>query len=122
MSNVYSLDALRDDLDKEFAPLKLHIDGEEVVLRNLLRLPEKDRSAVLAALKAVEDAQVDDESGVDELDVLVKHMQDLLQVVAAEGKGKKLVGAIGGDMALYMKIVQMWVEVTQPGEAANSPA
>jgi hypothetical protein len=122
MSNVYSLDALRQDLDREFAPLKLEVGGDEIVLRNLLRIGEKERSTVLAALKAVEESQAGEESSVADLDEIAKHVETILQTVTADGNGKKLVTGLGGDMALAMKVVELWVEATQPGEAENSPA
>lgn len=46
----------------------------------------------------------------------------VLSIVPADGKGKKLVAAIGGDLALALKLMERWSEATQSGEAQHSPA
>ncbi|WP_439377825.1 phage tail assembly protein [Amycolatopsis lexingtonensis] len=123
MSNVYDLNALKADLDREFAPLKLDVGGEELVLRNLMRVGEKDRAAVLEALKEVEASEVDEENAkVEDLSVLGVHIETILKTVVADGKGDKLIREIAGDIALSTKLIELWVEATQPGEAQNSPA
>ncbi|AIG78466.1 Hypothetical protein AJAP_28140 [Amycolatopsis japonica] len=123
MTNTYSLDSLKADLDKEFAPLKLEVAGEELVLRNLMRVGEKDREAVLGALKAVEALNIDEENtSPEDISVLARHIETILVIVTANGKGQKLADAVNGDVALSMRIVELWVEATQPGEAENSPA
>jgi hypothetical protein len=123
MSNVYNLDSLKADLDREFAPLSLEVGGEKLVLRNLMRINEKEREAVLAALKEVESSDLDEENAkVEDLSALGTHIETILKTVVADGKGPKLVENIGGDIALSTKLIELWVEATQPGEAENSPA
>jgi hypothetical protein len=126
MSNVYSLDTLKNDLDKEFAPLKLEIDGDELVLRNLMRVNDKDRDEVLAALKVVEenakDEDDEDEQSPEEIAAMSAAITTVIRCVTAGGKGEKLVQAIDGDLMLGMRVMELWTEATQPGEAQNSPA
>lgn len=123
MSNVYTLDALKADLDREFAPLKIELGGEQLVLRNLMRVGKTEREAVLAALKVVEESNVSEEdASLDDLSELGDQIELILKTVVADGKGAKLVSAIGGDIALSTKLIELWVEATQPGEAQNSPA
>ncbi|WP_158881992.1 phage tail assembly protein [Amycolatopsis anabasis] len=124
MTNSFSLDDLREDLDREFAPCTLTLGGEEIVLRNLMRLPEKERTEVLGALKEVEALDIESEEAQTEEDLnkMSAALDRVLGTVAAEGKGKKLVQAIGGDVLLGMKVLERWTEATQPGEAQNSPA
>ncbi|HVV11576.1 phage tail assembly protein [Amycolatopsis sp.] len=123
MSNVYTLDALKADLDREFAPLKLDLGGEQIVLRNLMRVGKTDREAVLTALKVVEESNLSEEDAkIEDLGELGEQIELILKTVVADGKGEKLVTSIGGDIALSTKLIELWVEATQPGEAQNSPA
>ncbi|WP_142000343.1 phage tail assembly protein [Amycolatopsis cihanbeyliensis] len=124
MSNTYSLETLKADLDQEFAPLRLTVDGEELVLQNLLRIGEKDRAAVMAALKEVEatNAGEDENRSLEEVETLTSALELILRTVTAKGKGDKLVASFEGDLMLAMKVLDLWAEATQPGEAQNSPA
>lgn len=125
MSNVYSLAQLCEDLDKEFAPLKLEVDGEELVLRNLMRIHDSDRSAVLTALTDIDIANGDDdqkELSAEQVDAMSAALRVIFSKVTANGKGDKLVEHIDQDLMLSMKILELWTEATQPGEAQSSPA
>jgi hypothetical protein len=117
MSNVYSLDQLRSDLDKEFAPLVVDIGGGEVTLQNVMRLGVEDRSAVSASVSVV----TSDDTAVS-IEDRFEAMQTIFEKVTAGGKGKALVKAVGDDYQAAMKILSLWTEATQPGEASNSPA
>ena len=51
MTNLFTLDDLRAAADRKFAPLKIELsDGSVVVLRNLLRMSDKERATALSAL------------------------------------------------------------------------
>ena len=53
--NLFTLDKLREDIDKSFAPVTVGLtDGEDIVLRSVLRLGEKDRKSVLENLRLLE--------------------------------------------------------------------
>lgn len=121
MTNSYDLDTLRADLDREFKPMTINVGGDEVVLRNLMRLGKKDRDAVTAALKDVQDLQ-DDSQDPEVLGRLENAVMTVLSIVPADGKGKKLVAAVDGDLALALKLMERWSEATQSGEAQHSPA
>lgn len=116
MSNVYSLADLRADLDKEFAPVEIDLGRGKVVLRNVLRLNAEDRKKVMEASKLL----TQDKDG--DIEELFEGIRTVIRLVAADGKGDALVNAIGDDLALGMKIMTIWTEATQPGEASNSPA
>jgi hypothetical protein len=118
MSNSYSLEDLVTDLDTLFAPIEIKAKGEKFILRNLLRLDKQDRIAVKAAFEKVQGnelANSDDEAEVE-------GVYEILSIITADGKGPKLVAAIGDDLGLAMKLVELWTEATQPGEAESSPA
>lgn len=114
MSNVYSLDDLRSDLDKVYAPLE--VDG--VVLRNLMRLGKADRQKVMDAFAQTQDA---DSSTAEGVETLLEGIKTIIQTVAASG-GPALVKKIGDDLALAVRVMELWTEATNPGEAVNSPA
>lgn len=117
MSNVYSLDDLRNALDKEFAPVE--VDG--VVLRNLMRLPKGERAKVMDAIDAVQTSD-EDANNEEQLDKLLTNIKLVITTVAEGNKGAALAKAIGDDLSLGMKIINVWSEATQPGEAQNSPS
>lgn len=126
MSNVFNLDSLREELDREFAPLTLTFGKEQVVLRNLMRISDTERKVVLKALEEVEalqPAEGEEESqSLEEVEALGKAVHTVLLNVTGDGKGQKLVDYIGGDLMMSMKIMEQWTEATQPGEAENSSA
>ena len=121
MSNVFSLDSLREEVANEFAPLKIALsDGTETVLRNLLRLNEKVRTEILDTLKGLDLGDDDDEVRGDErVAQLTSGISRVLELVS--DKGKKFVRELDGDLLLMMKILNTWMEESQLGEAQTSP-
>lgn len=117
MSNVYSLSDLRAELDNEFAPVEIDLGRGKVVLRNLMRLDSATRQKVTDAAKVFtenEDPKFDE--GLEAIQTILRNVADKPE------KGESLVTQIGDDFALGMKIVSLWMEATQPGEASNSPS
>lgn len=114
MSNSYTLDQLRADMDMKYAPVEIDLGkGKPVQLRHLLRLPADDRKAVR---DAVESVNSEDTAG----DATLESIRTIIRTVA--DRGDELVTAIGDDLALGMHITELWMGATQPGEAENSPA
>lgn len=124
MSNVYSLADMKRDIEREFAPVQIDVGSETLTLRNLMRVSASERKAVMGALKQVEQSSGKNEDSLDpeEMDALASAVETILANVTADGKGPRLVQEIDGDLALSMKIMDAWMEATQPGEAQNSPA
>lgn len=121
MSNVYTLDTLRADLDNKFAPVEIDLGkGSPVVLRNLMRLSSTDRKAVMDAVAIVQKPR--EEGEAQDVDALMDGIKTVLSRVAADNRGKALTDAIGDDLGLAMHLMELWSEATQPGEAQNSPA
>lgn len=128
MSNVFTLDSLREEADKQFAPVKIGLsDGSEVTLRNLLRLGEKDRELVRANIKLISasnDDESDEESSEDDsfkdIDEKVRLASEILAKVASDSR--KLLKELDGDVGLILQVLQTWMEGTQSGEAQPSPA
>jgi hypothetical protein len=123
MSNTFTLASFREEVDKEFAPLKIELsDGTEAVLKGLLRLDDKKREQVLELVKTLnskDDTDDDDDDGVDNVLTISKTASQVLELVSDQGK--KLVKELDGDIQLMLKIITTWMGSTQLGEAENSP-
>jgi hypothetical protein len=119
MGNIFTLDSLREEVEKQYAPVTITLaDGSEVLLRNLLRLPRKLREEALETLRELENVEQDsaDESSVDKMTEVASSVLDLV----AESGGKRLIRELDGDLTLTMKVLQRWMESTQVGEAERS--
>lgn len=124
MSNVFTLDSMREEIEKEFAPCQIALaDGKTVTLRNLLRLPRKNREKVYTLLDELGEAQKvegDDESNASLL-ATEKSAQIALQIIPlvadSEKLGLQLVQSIEEDLALTLRVFSAWMEGTQSGEA-----
>lgn len=123
MSNVFTLDSLREEVDKEFKPLVIPLsDGSEAVLRGVLRLNEKARDEILKLLDSIGKKSGEDIDDIeeDQLKVLSTSVTRILEL--ASTKSRQLLKDLDGDVQLGMKVLETWMEATQPGEAENSPA
>ncbi|AVR76331.1 tail assembly chaperone [Mycobacterium phage Annyong] len=118
MSNVFTLDSLREEADKQFAPFKVRLsDGTEVVLRNLLRLNKNDRKTVLASIEALKTEDESEEGRtLDDIDRMVDTVSKILELAAGKDS-RKLLKELDGDLGLLMGVLEGWLEATSPGEA-----
>lgn len=123
MSNVFTLDSLREEAEKEFAPSKIELsDGSLIVLRNILRLGKKDRELVLEALDGLNSSKDDaeeEDGGFEVVNQLADNAEVILSLVASDSQ--RLLEELDGDVALMMSVIEKWMGDTQPGEASNSP-
>lgn len=122
MSNVFTLDSLREEADKKFSAFKIPLsDGTEVVLRNFLRLNKATRDAVQQGITAL-NAEADKAEG--DLDAFDKKAAAAIKIIeaVADANGKKLTKEIDGDIALLIQVINAWMGATQLGEADSSPA
>jgi hypothetical protein len=124
MSNTFSLDDLREEVERDFAPVEIELsDGSTVTLRNLLRLPRKDRDAVMRLITEMQDlndAAQDDkgEAEASDVDELVDTASQILSLVA--DNGKKLIKELDGDLTLTMRVLERWMESTSAGKPQPS--
>ncbi|BBC53827.1 putative tail assembly chaperone [Mycobacterium phage PP] len=120
MSNVFTLDALRDEARKKFAPVKIGLsDDTEVELTSLLKLSREDRKTVKAALDAISELE-DDEDNDSTVDDLIDLLEKIYTVVAS--KPAKLLRAFEDDdrevkLAMMFRVLSAWLEQAQVGEA-----
>lgn len=123
MSNVFTLDSMREEIEKEFAPCQINLaDGKVVTLRNLLRVPKKNREEVYTLLDELAEAQKSDEDeSTGSLLATEKSAQIALKifplVADSEKLGRQLVESIEEDLALTLRVFSAWMEGTQAGEA-----
>lgn len=117
-NNVFTLEALEAEIERQYAPLKFQAGNEEFVLRSLLRVGKKDRDEVMSKLKDLDADENAEELNEDEA---LATVQFVLKTVVADNKGTKLVKVLGDDLLRNMKVLEKWVEATQPGEATDSP-
>jgi hypothetical protein len=129
MSNVFTLDALREETIRRYSPTEVDLgDGDSVELKSILRLGEKDRKAVLDAIEEINDIEYDDED--EELvaewaDAVVDSCAKVFRVVASSPK--KLMSRLDHEdpairANLYTAVLSRWVGESQLGEAKPSPA
>lgn len=123
MSNSYSLEDLKADVEKEFAPVTLTYGRETFKLRHLFRLTDDERKTVFDTLDAIkaEAGSEDQEISIEALSKLSDAVWAMLRALPEDGKGGKLVEVLGGDLAIGIKIVNLYTEGTQLGEADTSP-
>jgi hypothetical protein len=131
MSNTFTLEALQEELENEYAPLVFQAGDEEFVLQSLLRVGKKTREAVIAKLRTLQPEPAEGESPKTEVDMAdldedeaVEAIGFVLAAVVKGGasKGKKLRAVLGDDLGLHMKLMEKWQGATQPGEAQDSPS
>ena len=123
MSNIFTLDSMREEIEREFAPFQIDLGEDKVVtLRNVLRLPKKDREKVYALLDQLGNTQDDeDEGGLSNTERSAEIALQILPLVAESEKlGRQLVEAIEEDLALTLRVFSSWMGGTQVGEADSS--
>ena len=123
MSNVFTLDALRDDIEKEFAPCQFELpDGKTVTLRNILRLPKSSREEVYKLLDELAADQDEEGSGLAATENSAQIALKILPLVAdSEKLGRQLVESIEEDLALTLRVFSVWMDGTSVGEPEGSP-
>lgn len=117
-----TLDDIRAEIEKKYAPLTLEVKGEEFVLQSLLRVDRKVRDAVQEKLKGVGgdpdengEVQISTESANE--DDVIQSIQFVLSSVTRDNKGARLVHLLPDDLLVLMEVMRSWKEATQPGEA-----
>lgn len=126
MGNVFTLDALREETIRRYAPTEVDLGGEVVELKSILRLREKDRKAVLDAIEELNKFEYDDE---DEDSVrewsgkVVEACSKVFKLIASSPK--KLIAGLEHEdpeiqANLFTAVLTRWISDTQVGEARPS--
>lgn len=123
MGNLFTLDSMREEIERDFAPCQIEIEGRTLTLRNLLRIPKKDREQVFALLDELAELQKEEstESGLVATEKSARVALQILPLVADNEKlGRHLVEAIEDDLALTLRVFSTWMETSNAGEAEGS--
>ncbi|QDP44303.1 tail assembly chaperone [Mycobacterium phage Heathen] len=125
MSKIFTLDSFREEVEKEFAPVKIEVDADNsVVLRNLLRIPKGAREEIFGLLERMDkmsEGKSEDEMTVEELEATAGIALRMIELVAdTPAGGRILVESLEDDLALTLKVFEAWMEATNPGEAPRS--
>ncbi|MEU4155695.1 phage tail assembly protein [Actinoplanes sp. NPDC026670] len=112
MATNITLDDIRAAAEAKYGSTDIAI-SEDVTVRllNPLRLPKAKRDA-LGALQG--------KLGEDDADQEALLSEAILVVAESEAKGKKLLSALGGDLALLAQVFETYSDGTQVGEASPS--
>lgn len=129
-ANVFTLDALREETIRRYAPTEIDLgDGETVELKSILRLGEKDRKAVLSAISEINDLEFDDDDDEEAIEEWAEAVVDacgkIFKLIASQPK--KLVAKLDHDdptikANLHTAVLTRWVGESQVGEAASLPS
>ena len=122
-NNVFTLDSMRQEIEKEFAPCQFELpDGKTVTLRNILRLPKTARESVYELLDELADLQKDDKNnGLSATEKSAAIALKILPLVADnEKRGDELVELIEEDLALTLRVFAVWMDGTSVGEPEGS--
>ncbi|QJD50228.1 tail assembly chaperone [Mycobacterium phage Iwokeuplikedis] len=133
MTNVFTLDAVREVTKKKYSPVEIILSDESSVeLKPLVRLGKKDREAVVAAIEEIkeindlDDDEDEDEELVDEYAGLVcDAIAKVFKLICSSPR--KLIAALEDDdprvkAEMYTTVLQAWMGETQLGEAESSPS
>jgi len=120
MSNVFTLDSLREETKRKFAPFKIGLsDGSEVTLASALRLSADDRKAVQKGFEEVNSLKEEDDSP-EAMDRVIEAISKVFYAIA--DKPSKLISDLDDDdqlvkVALMSRVLAAWAKETQLGEA-----
>ena len=125
MGNVFTLDAMREDIEREFAPFQIEVEGKTLTLKNLLRVPRRNREEVYSLLDEMAEvqraAEEEETSGLSSTEKSAQIALSILPLVADKpALAEKLVEEIQEDFALSLRVFSSWMDKTQAGEADRS--
>jgi hypothetical protein len=120
-NNIFTLDSMRAEIEKEFAPFQIEVDGKKLTLRNLLRVGKNHRDEVYALLDELSEIQDGDEGA---LSITEKSAQIALRIIPLvsddDALAAVLVERIEDDLALTLRLFNIWMEATQAPNSEDS--
>lgn len=125
---TFSLDQIKSAADAKYGSLDIPLSdkqGDVVRLLNPLRMSEAQRAelrTIQDRLNEISASHEDGDEDAEPTEDAVKEQTDLIAemlLAVAENKvaGKKLLDALGGDLAMTMIVFEQYTEGTQAGEA-----
>ncbi len=129
MSNVFTLDALRAETIRRYAPTVIDLGGDsEVELSSILRLREKDRKEVLEIIESLNDIEDDSDDEADLIEWSEAVVEACTKIFKLITPGyKKLAAKLDHDdpkikANLFTAVLTRWIGESQLGEAESSPS
>jgi len=130
-NNVFTLDALRSETIRRYAPTVIDLGGgSEVELSSILRLREKDRKEVLNVIESLNEIELDEDADdeaelVEWSEAIVDACTKIFRLITPGYK--KLVTKLDHDdpkikANLFTAVLTRWVGESQLGEAESSPS
>lgn len=111
---TFTLDSLREVVDKKYAPTVIEDGDTQYELPNILRLDKKKRDKIFALIGSIEDA-IEDGDGED-FDAQFDIFREIITTAEKNGRGKDLV-ALLEDPAMLIEVATSWMEASELGEA-----
>lgn len=111
--STFTLDNLREQVEKKYAPVTIETGDGVFVIQNLLQLPQDAREKVA---KEIDKLDSEDAGLQENLDVFTK----VIEFATKDNKGKKLLELLEYNSAMIIEVAQKWMEQTQLGEAEDS--
>lgn len=110
---TFTLDNLRDAVNKRYAPLVIENGADVYRLEHYLQLPKKKREALDKITEKIDNPKATEGEQLEE-------MQNLVLAATADDKGKELLDLLGENAAMLATVVESWVHGTDLGEAEDS--
>ncbi|AXH46768.1 tail assembly chaperone [Mycobacterium phage Acolyte] len=131
MSNVFTLDSLREETIRQFEPTKIELsDGSKVELKSILKIGEKAREAAMAVVDELQEIPEpeddEDEEAVEEYaEAICEAVAKIFRLVTP--KYKRLLAELDHEdpqikATLHTSVLNRWIKGSQLGEAESSPA
>ncbi|APC43176.1 tail assembly chaperone [Mycobacterium phage Jaan] len=125
MSNVFTLDSLREETLRRYAPTKIELsDGSQVELKSVLKLKKKAREAVQEALKEIDNLdelagdEDDEESDAELAEIVCEAIAKIIRLICTTPR--KLLAELEHEdpqikANLYTAVLTKWIGETQLG-------
>lgn len=105
-TRAFTLDDIRAAADAKYAPVVI----EDVELRNVLRLGQKDREKVSNLQDSLGDAESESE--------MISSIKEILTIVASsKTKASALLDEVGDDLAILVTLFETYSKGSQLGES-----
>lgn len=111
---TFTLDSLREAVDKKYSPTVIEDGDKKYELPNILRMEKEKRDKVFDLIGSIEGAI--EEGDGDDFDTQFDIFREILTTAEANGNGKELVGLLE-DPAMLIEVATTWMEDSELGEA-----
>jgi hypothetical protein len=134
MSNVFTLDAIREEAKKKYENVVIGLsDDVTVELKPLLRLGKTARDAVKDAVEEMGDLPEIDEDDEDAEELIDEAASKACDIIAKVFRliavaPRKLLAELDAEQdpkirsEIYTAVLKLWMRETQLGEASSSPS